>query len=95
MRWTWTSTCKFLSNIKLTTFSQRMAFIETELAKRRGAQLNDDGSKKGPVDPQEELYRIAEKYRLEQKKPRDEEEGSVTTSLGMLTSIPEVDLGME
>lgn len=72
-----------------------MAFIETELAKRRGAQLNDDGSKKGPVDPQEELYRIAEKYRLEQKKPRDEEEGSVTTSLGMLTSIPEVDLGME
>jgi hypothetical protein len=72
-----------------------MAFIETELAKRRGGQVNDDPSKNGPADPQEELYRIAEKYRLEQKKPRHEEEGSVTTSLGMLTSIPEVDLGME
>jgi hypothetical protein len=56
-----------------------MAFIETELAKRRGGQVNDDPSKNGPADPQEELYRIAEKYRLEQKKPRHEE----------------VDLGME
>lgn len=73
----------------------RMAYIETELAKRRGEQVDNDGSKNGPVDPQDELYRIAEKYRLEQKKPQEEDEGNVTTSLGMLTSIPEVDLGME
>jgi hypothetical protein len=72
-----------------------MAFIETELAKRRGGPVDKDAEKNGPVDPQDELYRIAEKYRLEQKKPKDEDEGNVTTSLGMLTSIPEVDLGME
>lgn len=75
--------------------SERMAFIETELAKRRGGAVDKDAEKNGPVDPQDELYRIAEKYRLEQKKPKEEDEGNVTTSLGMLTSIPEVDLGME
>jgi hypothetical protein len=72
-----------------------MAFIETELAKRRGEQVDDDGTQKGPIDPHDELYSIAERYRLEQKKVQEEDEGNVTTSLGMLTSIPEVDLGME
>jgi hypothetical protein len=45
------------------------------------------------VDPVEELYSIADKYLLQKRK--DDEEGSVTNSLGMLTAIPEVDLGME
>ncbi|KAJ9106102.1 hypothetical protein QFC21_001244 [Naganishia friedmannii] len=72
-----------------------MAFIETELAKRRGEQVDDDGAQKGPIDPQDELYKIAERYRLEQKQVQEEDEGNVTTSLGMLTSIPEVDLGMD
>lgn len=72
-----------------------MAFIETELAKRRGEQVDDDRTQTGPIDPQDELYSIAEKYRLEQKKVQEDDEGNVTTSLGMLTSIPEVDLGME
>jgi hypothetical protein len=47
-----------------------------------------------PYDPQEELFRIVEKYKLDVAK-KETEEGSVTNSLGMLTSIPEVDLGME
>ena len=91
-----------------------MAYIEAELAKRRQGPTttssssttnpNQDSSNKPETDPQEELYAIAEKYRLEKYKPTksgsrgahdDEEGGNVTTSLGMLTSIPEVDLGME
>lgn len=35
------------------------------------------------------------KYKLDKKVVKETEEGSVTNSLGMLTSIPEVDLGME
>lgn len=87
-----------------------MAFIEAELAKRRGehsASL-ESGEKDQEVkfDPQEELYKIAEKYRLERKddasgpgagkgKGEEDEGGDVGASLGMLTTIPEVDLGME
>jgi hypothetical protein len=74
-----------------------MAYIEEELAKRRGIDPSKkDESKQADYDPQEELFRIAEKYRIEKKKTAaDDEEGNVTTSMGMLTSIPEVDLGME
>jgi len=83
-----------------------MAYIEAELAKRRGGQSSRTGAEDGADDdskptayddPQEELYAIAEKYRIEKKKSAvdDDDEGNVTTSLGMLTSIPEVDLGME
>jgi hypothetical protein len=76
----------------------RMAYIETELAKRRGqsgVDSSDKADEDKPFDPQAELFQIAEKYRIEKKRTVDEEEGNVTTSLGMLTSIPEVDLGME
>lgn len=73
-----------------------MAYIETELAKRRGEKLDKgEDDKDKPYDPQAELYQIAEKYRIEKKKTVEEDEGNVTTSLGMLTSIPEVDLGMD
>jgi hypothetical protein len=51
------------------------------------------GEKPEEYDQQTELYQIAEKYKLEKK--RQEEEGDVNSSFGMLTGIPEVDLGME
>ncbi|WWD16039.1 hypothetical protein CI109_100464 [Kwoniella shandongensis] len=81
-----------------------MAYIETELAKRRGEAAADPSSGKEaePFDPQAELYKIAEKYKFESAKKggasgagKDDDEGNVTNSLGMLTSIPEVDLGMD
>ena len=72
----------------------RLAYIETELQKRRG-QGAGDGQKDEAYDPQAELYKIAERYKIEKKKKGEDEEGNVTNSLGMLTSIPEVDLGME
>ncbi|WVF72068.1 hypothetical protein IAT40_006880 [Kwoniella sp. CBS 6097] len=74
-----------------------MAYIEAELAKKRGeATLDESDTKEKEVyDPQAELYKIAEKYKIEAKKAKVDEEGSVSNSLGMLTSIPEVDLGMD
>lgn len=77
-----------------------MAFIENELKKRRGEVVQDESSSKTKeYDPQEELYRVAEAYALTndptKQKTQEEEEGNITTSLGMLTSIPEVDLGMD
>jgi hypothetical protein len=60
------------------------------MAKRRGqADVPLDVA----LDPLEELYKMAHKYKwnLEQA----QEEGNVVNSMGMLTSIPEVDLGME
>jgi hypothetical protein len=50
-----------------------------------------------PLDPQSELYRVPERFKIEARmvQAREDEEGNVTNSVGMLTSIPEVDLGME
>ena len=48
----------------------------------------------GPADPYAELFRITDRYKTNQEK-KEQEEGSVTNSLAMLTAIPEVDLGME
>ncbi len=73
-------------------FCCRMAYIEENL-KIRSRPREDDGKNGGPDDPQEELYKLSEKWRLEHSKPL--QEGSVTTSMSMLTAIPEVDLGME
>jgi len=69
-----------------------MAYIEENL-KIRSRPREDDGGNGGPDDPQEELYKLSEKWRLEHSKPL--QEGSVTTSMSMLTAIPEVDLGMD
>jgi hypothetical protein len=44
------------------------------------------------VDPQEELYRISDRWKVDKKAA---DEGNVTNSMAMLTAIPEVDLGME
>ncbi|WRT67242.1 uncharacterized protein IL334_004209 [Kwoniella shivajii] len=79
-----------------------MAYIESELAKKRGETgATDESKKKEAFDPQAELYEIAERYKLIQsdfeskKAKKEDDEGNVTNSLGMLTSIPEVDLGMD
>ncbi|WWC89920.1 uncharacterized protein L201_004849 [Kwoniella dendrophila CBS 6074] len=80
-----------------------MAYIENELAKRRGETSkneNSDINLKDLHDPQAELYKLAEKYKMNHqnqivKNQKLDDEGNVTNSLGMLTSIPEVDLGMD
>ncbi|WVW82952.1 hypothetical protein I302_104967 [Kwoniella bestiolae CBS 10118] len=77
-----------------------MAYIESELAKRRGetTSSNDDTKPNEKYDPQAELYKIAERYQIiegKNKTKKLDDEGNVTSSLGMLTSIPEVDLGMD
>jgi hypothetical protein len=72
-----------------------MTYIEEGLKKRRGEQgIRDDELKQdAPYDPLEELFKIDNRYKLQQKAA--DEEGSVTNSAAMLTAIPEVDLGME
>lgn len=73
-----------------------MAYIERELKKRRGQEAGADFDAEkelAALDPRDELFKVAEKYLIEPK--RDEEEGNVATSSAMLTSIPEVDLGID
>jgi hypothetical protein len=82
------------STFELTNLPLRLAYIESELAKRRGNTASEGYAPAEAYDPQAELFKLAEKYRWDNRK-KDEEEGNVTNSLGMLTSIPEVDLGME
>lgn len=63
--------------------------------KIRSRPREDSGSEDaGPPDPQEALYLIADRWKVDKQKPTTDE-GSVTKSLTMLTEIPEVDLGME
>jgi len=69
-----------------------MTYIEENMKLRRGANSTEQEKKGGPADPQEELYRLSERYKVEKKAA---EEGNVTNSMAMLTAIPEVDLGME
>ncbi|KAH9938027.1 hepatocellular carcinoma-associated antigen 59-domain-containing protein [Fomitopsis serialis] len=66
-----------------------MAYIEENMKARRGTS-NEPQKDEGPRDPYAELFDI---YKLKQEKEQDE--GSVTNSLAMLTAIPEVDLGMD
>lgn len=81
----------------LTLRAYRLAYIEEELSKRKGNMIREGEQVaiEKPYDPQEELFDIVAKYKLDHKVVKGTEEGSVTNSLGMLTSIPEVDLGME
>ena len=80
------------SRLQVIRCSYRMTYIEENL-KIRSRPREDEDAEKGPEDPQESLYRLPEKWKLEHSKPL--QEGSVTTSMSMLTAIPEVDLGME
>jgi hypothetical protein len=70
-----------------------MAYIEENLTVR-GRPRDEDDTNAGPADPQEALYRIADRWKVDKQKPTPDD-GSVTNSLTMLTAIPEVDLGME
>jgi hypothetical protein len=81
-----------------------MAFIEEEMKKRRGGTgvtLGSETDVRAAVNnPEDELYEVAEKYKALQRsiKPeisQEEREGNVALSAAMLSSIPEVDLGME
>lgn len=76
-----------------------MAYIEAELAKRRGgngpadaaaaAASEQQANQAAFVDPQEELYAIAEQYRNEQRekaKGEDDDGGNVMNSMAMLTA---------
>ncbi|OCH95936.1 hypothetical protein OBBRIDRAFT_787782 [Obba rivulosa] len=69
-----------------------MAYIEENMKLRKGPQ-NEGKKDEGPLDPYAELFHITDRYKLKQEK--EQEEGSVTNSLSMLTAIPEVDLGMD
>jgi hypothetical protein len=70
-----------------------MAYIEENLKVRSGPQVeSNQTTNEGPADPQEELYRITDRWKVDKKVSDD---GNVTNSLSMLTAIPEVDLGME
>jgi hypothetical protein len=68
-----------------------MAYIEENL-KIRSKPREEDNRATRPVDPQEELYRISDRWKVDKKAA---DEGNVTNSMAMLTAIPEVDLGME
>ncbi|KAL1740996.1 hepatocellular carcinoma-associated antigen 59-domain-containing protein [Schizophyllum fasciatum] len=69
-----------------------IAYIEQNL-KVRGRPLDEDEKKQEPLDPQEALYHLSDKWNL--NKNAAPEDGSVTNSMTMLTAIPEVDLGMD
>ncbi|KDR84038.1 hypothetical protein GALMADRAFT_236633 [Galerina marginata CBS 339.88] len=70
-----------------------MAYIEENL-KIRSKPREDSDEEDLPLDPQEALYNIADRWKVEKQKPTTDV-GSVTNSLTMLTAIPEVDLGMD
>ncbi|KAL7315183.1 hypothetical protein PS15m_006668 [Mucor circinelloides] len=76
-----------------------MEYIESEMKKRRGGAAKDDDEDddkvvdRGLVDIYEELYRIPDRLKGEQK--QQEPEGNVQLSTQMLTAIPEVDLGID
>ncbi|GAA5882327.1 hypothetical protein JCM16303_004073 [Sporobolomyces ruberrimus] len=79
-----------------------MAYIEAELAKKRGEDPVALAAAQKPYDPRDELYKVAEKYKFKDvedrakgKAEKEEEEGNVTLSTGMLMGIPEVDLGID
>ncbi|KAF8897767.1 hepatocellular carcinoma-associated antigen 59-domain-containing protein [Infundibulicybe gibba] len=71
-----------------------MAYIEENLKIRSRPRGDSDDEDNGPADPQEALYRIADRWKVEKQKPTPDD-GSVTNSMTMLTAIPEVDLGMD
>ena len=73
----------------------RLAYIEEGIAKRKGNTAREGEEIAKPYDPQAELYRIPERFKTLPSIKGEDEEGNVTNSLGMLTAIPEVDLGME
>ncbi|GAA6023288.1 hypothetical protein JCM10207_006221 [Rhodosporidiobolus poonsookiae] len=80
-----------------------LAYIEAELAqKRAGPSSSATPAAAKPLDPRDALYAVSDKYKFADvaaaekgRKDKDEEEGNVTLSAGMLMGIPEVDLGID
>ncbi|KAJ4479185.1 hepatocellular carcinoma-associated antigen 59-domain-containing protein [Lentinula aciculospora] len=70
-----------------------MAYIEENLKIR--SRPREEADKNKLIDPQEALYQVPDRWKVEQKKTATADEGSVSNSLTMLTAIPEVDLGMD
>ncbi|SGY69657.1 BQ5605_C004g03045 [Microbotryum silenes-dioicae] len=76
-----------------------MAYIEEELRKRKSGGADSADALAGAdlstraLDPRDELYQIAERYRIEKKE--EKEDGNLQLSATMLTAIPEVDLGID
>ncbi len=66
-----------------------MAYIEENLKTRRQEDANTSSEGQSVKD---QLLKFEDKYKTQNTKLQ---EGSVTSSLAMLTAIPEVDLGME
>jgi hypothetical protein len=80
----------------------RLAYIDAELARKRGPSDEASTTSAKALDPRDDLYKVADKYKFEdvaaleaEKKKREEDEGNVTLSASMLMGIPEVDLGIE
>lgn len=69
-----------------------MAYIEENLKAIRGEDSEQKTEDDAPHDPLAQLYQIDERYKTQTK---EQDEGSVTNSMAMLTAIPEVDLGIE
>ncbi|KAK7024235.1 hypothetical protein VNI00_016452 [Paramarasmius palmivorus] len=70
-----------------------MAYIAEHLQIPSRAKDDGDGKNK-PLDSQEALYQVPERWKVEQKKQETNNE-NITNSMTMLTATPEVDLGME
>ncbi|KAG1473786.1 hypothetical protein G6F56_000752 [Rhizopus delemar] len=81
---------------KLDVDKHMMEYIEAEMKKKKGytsqEELEEEYKDKGFVDIYEELYRLPDQLKGEQK--TTESEGNVQLSSQMLTAIPEVDLGI-
>lgn len=84
-----------------------MAYIEQEMNKRSGHFSIDPSSAASAAaiqtaisNPQDQLYAVAEKYRqlhrsIKAEQSQEEREGNVALSAAMLSSVPEVDLGID
>ncbi|KAI9277380.1 hepatocellular carcinoma-associated antigen 59-domain-containing protein [Sporodiniella umbellata] len=81
---------------KLDVDKHMMEYIEAEMKKKKGYSSQEEAEEeikdKGFIDIYEELYRLPDKLKGEQK--TSESEGNVQLSSQMLTAIPEVDLGI-
>ncbi|BEI80654.1 hypothetical protein CcaverHIS002_0111830 [Cutaneotrichosporon cavernicola] len=75
----------------LDTDKHMMAYIDKEMAKRKGIEETEE---KVETDREGALYAIADQY-MGDKGVTEAEEGTMKNSLGMLSAVPEVDLGME
>lgn len=78
-----------------------MAYIEEEMRKRTGtSSLTESDIRSALSNPHDDLYAVAEKYKalsrsIKPEQTQEEKEGNVALSAAMLSSIPEVDLGID